>query len=345
LDDPVVYDAERKFCASAREFSEINREFDKEASTENRGGDPSQSPGKGNGEVRRQPKTWLLELPEVTLQVTEWPGSSDPVLLLHATGFHSRCWDSIARQLGDLHIYAVDARFHGGSDRHGEVDWRLIAGDIEAMLLHLGLKQVVGVGHSMGGYIAAYVGARQAERFKQLVLIDPVILSRETYQQHFAGREFVDPAESPVSRRKNQWRDANEMYQRFKDRAPFNTWQDSVLRDYCDYALRAAADESALQLACDPLHEAAIYLNHQGNDAIIELLPRLTMPVTVMRARPDPENFMNLSASPTWPGLAAALPHAREIYLPGLSHFIPMEDPALVARVIQQAVDENWSQG
>ena len=287
-----------------------------------------------------QPKTYQVQLPDVALQVTEWPGDSDPVLLLHATGFHSRCWDSIARELPGIHIYAVDIRFHGASERHGQVNWVLMAGDIEALLGQLGLDRVVGVGHSLGGYLAAYVGARQRQRFKQLVLIDPVIFSRQHYVEKFPPIDSIDPAQNPVSRRKNRWRDAGEMYQRFKDRAPFNSWRDEVLRDYCEYALRAAPDETALQLACDPLQEASIYLNHRGNEAIYDLLPLLTLPVTVLRAPPDLDNPANLAASPTWPGLVDALPNAREFYLPEFSHFIPMEDPALVARIIREAVEE-----
>lgn len=98
--------------------------------------------------------------------------------------------------------------------------------------------------------------------------------------------------------------------------------------------------ESALQLACDPLHEASIYLSQKGNEAIHDLLPQLTMPVTVLRAPADPDDHTNLAASPTWPGLAEALPNGTEIYLPDRSHFIPMEDPELVARLICEAVAE-----
>ncbi len=279
---------------------------------------------------------------DVTLQIHEWPGNSDPVLLLHATGFHSRCWNSIARLLPGAHIFAADIRFHGGSDRNGQPDWLLMAGDIQQLLEQLGLERIVAAGHSMGGYITALVAARQPKRFKQLVLIDPVILSPQQYRTLFQPANTINPANSPVSRRKNQWRNAEEMYQRFKARAPFDAWQDEVLRDYCDYALREVPGESELQLACDPLHEAMIYLNHWGNVAIHELLPELAVPTTIMRARPDPENFFNLSASSTWPGLVKAVPHAREIYLPEMSHFIPMEDPGLVAQVIQQAMDGNW---
>jgi pimeloyl-ACP methyl ester carboxylesterase len=98
-------------------------------------------------------------------------------------------------------------------------------------------------------------------------------------------------------------------------------------------------------LACDPLHEASIYLNHQGNEAIFELLPKLKLPVTVLRARRDIENPFNFSGSPTWPGLADALPQARDINRPDMSHFIPMEAPDFVAGIIQQAMEENWKTG
>ena len=196
--------------------------------------------------TRAQPKTYQVTLPDVALQVTEWPGESDPVLLLHRHRFSQPLLGqhrpSDARR---SHIRG-GRPLHGGSDRHGEVDWLLMASDIEVLLDQLDLNRVVGVGHSMGGYLMAYVGACQLRRFRQLVLIDPVILPRQLYAQLFVPVDSVRPADSPVSRRKNQWRDAGEMYERFRDRPPFSSWQDQVLRDYCDYALREVPQESAL---------------------------------------------------------------------------------------------------
>jgi pimeloyl-ACP methyl ester carboxylesterase len=286
----------------------------------------------------RQPNIRLVQLSDISLQVTEWPGNGDPVLLLHATGFHSRCWDEIARRLADAHLYAVDLRFHGGSERSGAVNWQLMASDIEQLLNKLDLQRVVGVGHSIGGYLVACAAARQRERFKRLVLIDPVIFPRQQYIERFQHPQGFDPARNPASRRRKQWRDAGEMYRRFQNRPPFDRWQAQILRDYCEHALREMPGEDELQLACDPLHEAAIYMNQKGNEFIYDLLPRLRLPVTLLRAAPDEEDFYNFAASPTWPGLADALPNAKEIYLPGLSHFIPMEDPDLVASVIREAI-------
>lgn len=286
----------------------------------------------------RKPEIHQVELADIALQVAEWPGSGDPVLLLHATGFHSRCWDEIARRLAHAHLYAVDLRFHGGSARSGKVNWQLMADDIEQLLQKLDLQRVVGVGHSIGGYLVACTAARQPDRFKQLVLIDPVIFPRQQYVDRFRHPQGFDPARNPASKRKKQWRDAEEMYQRFHNRPPFDRWQAQILRDYCEHALREVPGEDELQLACDPLHEAEIYMSQKGNEVIYDLLPKLTLPVTLLRAAPDPEDFYNFAASPTWPGLADALPNAREIYLPGMSHFIPMEDPNLVADVILEAI-------
>jgi len=43
---------------------------------------------------------------------------------------------------------------------------------------------------------------------------------------------------------------------------------------------------------------------------------------------------MDFSASPTWPELAAQFPRGQDVHLPELTHFIPMQDPQLVADFI-----------
>ena len=77
---------------------------------------------------------------------------------------------------------------------------------------------------------------------------------------------------------------------------------------------------------------AIIYMGTSGN-SIHHMLPNVRQPATVLRAqpRPDEATTIDFSKSPTWPGLAAAMPDAVDIYLPHLSHFIPMQDPELVA--------------
>ena len=285
----------------------------------------------------REATEYSVDIGDIELAVIEWPGTGDPILLLHATGFHGRCWTQVVERLPGRHVYAVDLRFHGSSGKGDAFNWSLLTDDICQLIERLDLSALVGVGHSIGGFLIARAAARLPHRFRALLLVDPVIMPRETYARFEAPIDAFSPDLHPVSRRKNRWQDSEEMYRRFAQRPPFDRWQAAVLRDYCEYALRPADDEGWLQLACDPLHEAAAYANQAGNEKVYDDLPALTMPVTVLRAASDGA-AEDLSTSPTWPGLAATLPDGRDVYLPRMSHFIPMEDPGLVARYILQAL-------
>ena len=198
--------------------------------------------------------------------------------------------------------------------------------------------RIIGVGHSIGGYLIARAAAALPERFKELLLIDPVITAPDTYKmaQEMAGS--FSAADHPVSRRKNQWQDADEMFTRFAGKEPFSTWDMAVLRDYCDYALHPESEEAYRQLACDPLNEAAVYISQAYSDRVLDDLPRLRMPVTLLRAEFKGIDLTDLAGSPTWPELAAQLPNCTEYYLPEMNHFIPMQDPAMVAEHIASAI-------
>jgi pimeloyl-ACP methyl ester carboxylesterase len=82
--------------------------------------------------------------------------------------------------------------------------------------------------------------------------------------------------------------------------------------------------------------EASIYKAASGQN-ILGLVPRIKIPVTVMRAKqraPGPRDHTDFSASPTWDRLASQFEQGRDVFLPELTHFIPMQDPGLVARTI-----------
>jgi len=277
---------------------------------------------------------FTVDIGDVELSVVEWLGEGPPLLLLHATGFHSRCWYEVVKRLPGRHIFAVDLRFHGRSGASGEVSWKVMADDIRILVEQLGLNDIIGVGHSIGGHLLARVAAARPQTFQRLVLLDPVIQSPERYELFKGTLGGLGASDHPVSRRKNNWRDAEEMFERFKEREPFSTWQPEILRDYCDYALRPADDDEYQILACDPINEAGIYMHQEGNEDLLDMLPDITTPVTLLRAPPDESEFPNFAASPTWPELARVLPNCEEIYLPEHNHFIPMQDPELVARVI-----------
>lgn len=265
-----------------------------------------------------------------------WRGSEPglaPVLLVHATGFHARCWDQVVKHLPGREVIAVDMRGHGRSGKDAAINWDAFGQDLLALVRHLELRGAVGVGHSMGGHSLVQVAAEEPDAFCRLVLLDPVIMEPEFYT---ARPSWGEDAEHPTAKRRNHWRSWQEMRDRFADRLPFSAWDPAVLEDYCRWGLLPDPDGGeGWVLACPPQIEAAVYMGSSGHD-IHDLPARIEMPVTVVRAKPraadrDPMDF---SSSPTWPGLAAAFPDGQDIHLPHLSHFIPMEQPALVADYI-----------
>lgn len=275
----------------------------------------------------------------VDLAYFEWGNpAGQTVLLLHATGFHARCWDGVVPCLGDDHrVIAVDQRGHGRSDKRGPYEWSEFGADAAELVDELDLDGVVGVGHSMGGHAVTQAAAQRPHRFRALLLVDPVILDPAAYANH---PMFASAQAHPVARRRNHWQSAEEMFDRFAGRHPFNLWDPAVLLDYCRFGLLPEGD--GFELACPPLVEASIYQGSAGRD-IGEAIRTVTLPVAVLRAKGrDPDNrsteTMDFARSPTWPGLAAAFPNGRDIHHPELSHFIPMQRPDLVAEEIHKLI-------
>ena len=263
----------------------------------------------------------------------DWGVEDSPVVLLvHATGFHGRCWDAVVRSLGDcVRVLAPDLRGHGRSSKRGPYDnLGEFGNDLAAFVEALDLADVLAVGHSMGGHCTIQAIGRIPERFREILLIDPLIKDPKTMGQPKPRLAAASIAEHPVARRRNSWKSPEEMIERFKDREPFSLWRHDVLTDYCQHGLVPEGDDFVL--ACPPLVEASIYMGTDGRD-ISALINTLTHHTVVLRAREGVGNGKGLdfSQSQTWPGLADALINGRDVYLPDLTHYIPMQRPDLVA--------------
>jgi pimeloyl-ACP methyl ester carboxylesterase len=290
--------------------------------------------------MSKQPIERSFHGSQVRLSYFEWnPEHTATVLLVHATGFHARCWDRTVAELGGAYrVIAVDMRGHGRSDKREPYVWDSFGHDLQELVAALGLQDAIGVGHSMGGHCVTQVAARLPEAFCRLLLVDPVIFDPEAYATD-RYRGFTTAEDHPVARRRNDWSSWQEMYERFRDRHPFSRWQPEVLEDYCRYGLLPKSDGQGYQLACPPVVEASVYLGNTQTD-VHELIPTIDLPVVVLRApprAPEDAQVMDFSKSPTWPGLASRFRNGRDVYLADHTHFIPMEDPALVARFILDA--------
>lgn len=102
------------------------------------------------------------------------PGAT-PILVQHGLSFFSYDWIEAAGALAaDREVVAMDMRGFGDSDFSPGGDYSLaaFARDTMALADHFGWRQLVLVGHSMGGRNAAFCAAENPGRVKALVLVD-----------------------------------------------------------------------------------------------------------------------------------------------------------------------------
>jgi len=293
--------------------------------------------------MRHEPVRSTCRVNGIELSYVEWPacGTGPVVLMLHATGFHARVWDATIEALPEnLRVIAVDQRGHGRSGGKVPIEtWVQFAEDCESLIAHLGLSDVVGVGHSMGGHCITLTALRNSNVFRKLVLVDPVLPEPAVAAvDRFAG--LAGPHEHPLTQRRNRWASWQEMYAAFESRFPYSVWLKRVLEDYCRHGLMPAPD-GGLQLACPPIVEASVYMRSRSA-RLLDRLHELMLPVTILRAKYTPigtDVRVDFSRSSTWAGLAPLFGNARDVYLPEMTHFIPMQAPELVAGYVAAATD------
>lgn len=98
----------------------------------------------------------------VILAVRDYGGPGEAVILLHGGGRDSRDWDPLARRLQARHrVLVFDLCDHGQSTACIG-PWTFAEGlaDLEAVIAQYALENAVIAGHSLGGMLATFYGAR-----------------------------------------------------------------------------------------------------------------------------------------------------------------------------------------
>ena len=100
-------------------------------------------------------------------------GSGDPFIILHGLFGSSDNWLSIAKELADTYtIHLLDSRNHGKSPHTDQFGYDNMAMDVREYIQDHYLKNIILMGHSMGGKVAMKIALEYPMRVKSLIVAD-----------------------------------------------------------------------------------------------------------------------------------------------------------------------------
>jgi len=101
-------------------------------------------------------------------------GEGKPFIILHGFLGMGDNWKTLAKQFAasNYQVHLVDQRNHGRSFHSNEFDYELMAEDLKAYCNLNNLKDIVLLGHSMGGKTAMLLATKYPELVYKLIIAD-----------------------------------------------------------------------------------------------------------------------------------------------------------------------------
>jgi pimeloyl-ACP methyl ester carboxylesterase len=261
-------------------------------------------------------ETRFVELPDARIAV-QVAGRGPLAVLVHGYPLDRRMWhDQMRGPLAQQRtLAAVDLRGHGESPWCGDAVHAMetFADDVAAVIRSFGDGPADVVGLSMGGYVVFALWARHAALVRSLALVDTRAKNDDE-----AGRAGRDTAIRTVV---EQGRAALAAAMPGKLLAP------RAGNDPHGQLLRAR-----LQTMIEALPAETIVADLRGlrdRPDRTALLPSITVPTLVVAGEHDA-----IAPPAEARSIAAAIPGARCVVVPGCGHLTPMEDPAAFGKAL-----------
>jgi 2-succinyl-6-hydroxy-2,4-cyclohexadiene-1-carboxylate synthase len=232
------------------------------------------------------------------------------LVLLHGFTNTGASWDQVVAALPERYRpLAPDLRGHGTASAVRPVSLAGVIADLSA----LATEPFTLVGYSMGGRLALHVALALLARVRRLVLIG-------------ASPGLADPGERET-RRAGDERLADEV-ERMTIAAFADRWAQTPVLAGQPPAVRAAVHADRLRNTPAGLAAALRGLGTGALPSLWQRLGEVEAPVDLVAGERDAK-FQGIAAQ-----MAAGLPRARVVVVPGAGHAVHLEAPAAVAEVI-----------
>lgn len=279
----------------------------------------------------------VVERDGLQIAALDWGGGGEPLLLLHPNGFCAGFFDPLASRLLDrFRPIGVDLRGHGGTDvpppAPGVFGFARMAEDVGAVLDHLGIDELVGLGESLGGGVLTMLGAARPGALRRVMLceaiaFDPAVVGVRPSGAPGDGGNFMAKA---ARKRRAVWPDRPTVRASYASRPPLDVLAPEALDAYVRWGFVERAD-GQVELACPPEVEATIFevsSDDQGARASWGCLDALAGAAVVLHG-----DASDLPAE-WFAGQAARIGRAP-VVVPG-GHFFLQEDTARADALVRE---------
>lgn len=159
-----------------------------------------------------------------------------PMLCLHGGAVNAHWFDFVAAGFSaDYHVRALDQRGHGDSAwaQPPAYGYDRYAADLAAVIEKLDLRDIVLIGHSMGGLVSLVYAANYPGRVKRLIVIDSTLR---------ATPERVAALHEVGNRQGSSYATHEEFLTRFRLRPAGTTAAPEIIRYLAEHGGRQGAD-------------------------------------------------------------------------------------------------------
>jgi 3-oxoadipate enol-lactonase len=254
----------------------------------------------------------VLALPGARLayQVT---GDGPTVVLVHGFGLDMRMWDPQAEHLAArFRVLRYDCRGFGASGPFDPAVSYTHAGDLLALLDHLGIASAALAGLSFGGRVVMQAALAAPERVAGLILLDAVL----------DGVPWDPPSAEALDEAARQAQNRGLLAGRA-------AWLAHPLFAAARQQPEVASSLAAMVAGYPGQHWLGRDPHQQTQPRPLDALEELAMPVLVAVGERDVPGFLEMSAV-----LARRIPGARYQVIPGAGHMTSMERPAAVSDLL-----------
>ncbi|XDD51094.1 alpha/beta fold hydrolase [Leptospira sp. WS92.C1] len=239
------------------------------------------------------------------------------ILLCHANGYSALTYRFYIESLQKTHrVLALDFAGHGESETSLDFrNWYFFRDQVLALIEIENLKDIIGIGHSLGGASLLLASYKAPERFRKVIANDPVVLD---FLKVTLSRIAHNPLAKVAIKRRREFKDLETVRKIYKRTPSFARWDKEIYEDYILSCFKIGAKKEAI-LRCTPEVEAKIF----DSVSYLSLFQFGRIKIETHITIPKPHEVCSPAEAKK---IQRGNPRSSFEIWPGTTHFFPFEE-------------------